>query len=125
MVFASGTEDISVTRTEGHFGNPISIFEVELTRSSDMKRFLARMRETGIADSLAGQEDARTDEDSTFHFRLDKQKAYREELALAEGKDVIDVRLKVATYPARRESAVRMLADWFMAGKASSSSNDG
>jgi hypothetical protein len=112
VVFASGSEGISVTRTEGHFGNPISIFEVELTRSSDMKRFLARMREAGIADSLAGQEDARTDEDSTFHFRLDKQKAYTGELVLATGKDVIDVRMKVGVYPARREDAVRILSEW-------------
>ncbi|MFO7618409.1 MAG: RNA-binding domain-containing protein, partial [Thermoplasmata archaeon] len=98
--------------TTGHFGNSISVFEVELTKSGDMKKFLNSIRDSGILKPLAGQEDARTDEDCAFHFRLDKQKAYNEELALAWNRDVIDVRLKVATYPARREDAVAALSAW-------------
>jgi hypothetical protein len=114
MKFASGSDTISVTSTEGHFGNSLTVFEVELTKSGDMKRFLARMREARIPEKLAGQEDERTDEDCAFHFRLDKQKVYLEELTLATGKDVIDVRLKIGTYPARRESAVKAISDWLM-----------
>ncbi len=123
MEFASGAGAVTTTRTTGHFGNQITIFEAELEKSGDMKRFLGRMAEAGILSQLAGQEGARTDEDCAFHFRLDKQKAYLEELALATGKDVIDVRLKVATYPARRESAVQCLSDW-LSGQAKST-NDG
>jgi hypothetical protein len=112
MQFASGIGEIPLTRTEGHFGNPITILELEMTKSGQMNRFLERMRASGILAQLAGQEEARTDESCNFHFRLDKQKAYLEELALATGKDVIDVRLKVAVYPAKRESAVQILKDW-------------
>lgn len=112
MQFASGIEEIAITRTEGHFGNPISVFEIEMAKSGQMNRFLERLRASGILTSLEGQVDARTDDGCAFHFRLDKQKAYLEELALATGKDVIDVRMKVAAYPAKRESAVQNLKDW-------------
>jgi len=110
--FACGTGEVEVARTTGHFGNPMAVFDVELKKAADVKPFIGRMRDAGILAGLAGQEDARTDEDCVFHFRLDKQKAYTGELALATGKDVIDVRMKVGVYPARREDAVRILSEW-------------
>ena len=112
MVFASGTDEVNTTTTIGHFGNSITVFEAKLTKASDMKKFLGLMRNSGILGELAGQEDARTDDACTFHFRLDKQKSHLGELALAADRDVIDVRLKVGVYPAKRESAVAALKGW-------------
>ncbi|MFO7618405.1 MAG: RNA-binding domain-containing protein [Thermoplasmata archaeon] len=112
MAFASGTRDMTITRTAGHFGNSITVIEAELTKSGDMKRFLNRIRESGILKQFAGQEDARISEDRAFHFRLDKQKVFNEELALARNRDVIDVRLKIGVYPARRGDAVKKLSEW-------------
>ena len=123
MTFASGTEDVAVTRTQGHFGNPIIVLDAELKKAGDMKRFLNRVRDTVILKGLAGQEDRRTDDDCIFHLRLDKQKAYQGELALATGRDVIDVRIKVGVYPARRGDAVRAVADWISAADAAGPDN--
>jgi len=112
MMLASGTETVSVSKAEGHFGTPITLFEADLRKNSDMRRFLGLMEKSGILGRLSHDADARTDEQCAFHFRLDKQKAYLGELALADGRDAIDVRLKVAVYPAKRGAAVKLISEW-------------
>lgn len=113
--FASASEDVKVVRTSGHFGTPISIIEAELGKARDIRRFLAHVDGLGIRAALAGQAEARVDDERVFHFRLDKQQAYLGTLALATGKDVIDVTLKVAVYPASREAAVQAVGAWLAA----------
>ena len=113
FIFASGTEEIELERTKGHFGNEIIIFKVELTKASAMNKFLKQLKEAGILSQIKEQIEQRLDEECTLYFRLDKQKAYEEELALAENTDVIAVMMKIAAYPARRELALNVFLDWF------------
>ena len=110
--FASGSKNVAVTHTTGHFGTSILIMEVEILKNREIRQFIERLDTAGILSQIAGQADARTDEDCVFHIRLDKQKAFQEELELAADKDVIDVRLKVGVYPASREGAVRVISEW-------------
>ena len=112
MVFASCIEAVIITKMQGHFGNPIIVFEAELKKTADIRRFIDSFAQTAIFSELADQVDARTDESCVFHFRLDKQKSYLGELALATDHDVIDVKMKVAVYPARREDAVSQVSSW-------------
>jgi RNA binding exosome subunit len=112
MFFATEFKDISATRTKGHFGNPITIFEAELSKSGDMRSLLKKLDEAGILAQIIEQVEQRLDEDCVLHFRLDKQKAYAEVLALADSRDIIDVGMKVAAYPARREIALEAILDW-------------
>ena len=113
IIFASGTEEISITRTEGHFGNSIIIFEAGLTKTGNMRTFLQQLKDAGILKQFLNRTGQRLDENCVFHFRLDKQKAFAGELALAETKDVIDISVKVAAYPARRELALVAVGEWF------------
>ena len=113
MFFTTELEDIQATQTKGHFGNPITIFEVELSKTRDMISFLKKLDEAGILAQIIEQVEQRLDEDCVLHFRLDKQKAYAEELALADSRDIIDVSMKVAAYPARREIALEAVLNWF------------
>lgn len=112
MEFASGSKNVLTTHTTGHFGTSISILEVEHLKAQEIKKFIERLASAGIISQLVGQAEARTDEDCAFHFRLAKQKAFQEELALAEDRDVIDVRMKVGVYPASRDGAIRAISDW-------------
>lgn len=112
VVLASGTETVKASKAEGHFGTPITLFEAELTKAADIRRFIGLMEKAGILARLSRDADARTDEQCAFHFRLDKQKACLGELALAEGRDAIDVRLKAAVYPAKRSAAVKLISEW-------------
>lgn len=114
LAFASGAGEVTATVAEGHFGNRITVFEAELKKKTDIAGFIRRLSEAGLLKRLAGESEARTDQACTFHFRLDKQKAYLGELALAGGKDVIDVRMKVGVYPARREEAVKVVSEWLL-----------
>ena len=113
MLYVSGLEEVPVSTIEGHFGNSITIFEVELTKSRDMKKFLQILKDAGMLVELMKKIEPRLDENCVFHFRLDKQKAYAEKLELASSKDIIDVSMKVAAYPAKRENALDALLDWF------------
>ena len=114
MLYVSGLEEVSSSRIEGHFGNPLTIFEVELCKTRDMKKFLQILKDAGMLVKLMEDIEPRLDDDCVFHFRLDKQKAYAEEIELADSKDIIDVNMKVAAYPARREIALDALLDWFI-----------
>ncbi len=114
MLFVSGLEEVPASRIEGHFGNPLTIFEVEMSKTRDMKKFLQILKEAGMLALLMEEIEPRLDDDCVFHFRLDKQKAYAEELALASSKDIIDVNMKVAAYPAKREIALDALLNWFI-----------
>ena len=113
MVFVSGLDEIESSTIEGHFGNPLTIFQAELSKARDMKKFLQILKEAKILDLLMEEIEPRLGDDCVFHFRLDKQKAYAEGIELANSKDIIDVNMKVAAYPARREIALEALLDWF------------
>lgn len=114
MLYVSGLEAIPASKIEGHFGNPLTIFEVELSKTREVKKFLQILKDAGILSLLMEEIEPRLDDYCVFHFRLDKQKAYAEELELANSKDIIDVNMKVAAYPARRDIAKEALLDWFL-----------
>src|SRR2546421_13048828 len=86
---------------EGHFGNVL----VRLTRRIDdgksIRAVWERWSAAGLTQALDSDVDARVDEDGVLHFRLDKQAAFQERLALAKDSDAIDVRLKMVEYPAK------------------------
>lgn len=103
--FASGCQDIDVERSEGYHGNRILIMSCTVSRKADIRSFFRRLSREDLAmlfDSL----DQRMDEDGQFFFRLDKQKAFLEELSIFGGDDCIHVRAKVESYPKRREKAL-------------------
>jgi RNA binding exosome subunit len=112
MAFASGVSDASVSSQTGHFGNAILVIETELARSAQICQFFGRMAEAGVLKRLAAQAEERTDEECVFHFRLAKQEAFQERLELAEGRDAIDVRVRVGVYPAKRAAAVTAISNW-------------
>src|SRR2546423_10094417 len=93
---------------EGHFGNVL----VRLTRRIDdgksIRAVWERWSAAGLTQALDSDVDARVDEDGVLHFRLDKQAAFQERLALAKDTDTIDVRLKMVAYPAKPEVARRV-----------------
>jgi RNA binding exosome subunit len=111
LLFAGGTEEVEKTRVEGHFGNRMVLMSVEVAKKKDIGSFMKRIGEQRIAEVLIGQLEERVDDECVLHFRLDKQKAYGEVLALAENKDVIDVCIKIGAYPAKKERAIAAIKE--------------
>ncbi|MCD6142811.1 RNA-binding domain-containing protein, partial [Thermococcus sp.] len=48
----------------------------------------------------------------TFFIRFNKQKAYLGEVAIGEGEDVIQVKIKVKTFPMKKETVVKTIKEW-------------
>lgn len=101
--------EIEVTDATGHYGNPLKFLEVKLTKKREIDEFLKH-----LFSSLARKDiqylletlEERVDEEGVLHLRIDKQRAYLGELELVEGGDAIVVRIKIVTYPAKRERII-------------------
>ncbi|MFQ6056811.1 MAG: RNA-binding domain-containing protein, partial [Methanosarcinales archaeon] len=93
----------------GHFGNPIKIFQVELKKKNEWKYFIDFIKEKLNKEELfqLNQEIAdRVDNDCNFYLKFDKQSAYNGEVKLSASGDSIAVRIKIASYPAKRDKAI-------------------
>jgi len=104
---------ISSSTAEGHFGNEIKILEASL-RKKEGQAFFQIIREHLSTDDqlrLRREIPERLEGDSHFHLRLDKQAAYKGLLRLTDSRDALDVCALIKTYPARRESALKILSE--------------
>ena len=105
---------ISSLTAEGHFGNEIKIMEASLRKKEGQAFFQILREQLSPEDQLRLRREMpdRLEGDSHFHLRLDKQAAYKGLLLrLTDSKDAIDVCALVKTYPARRESALKVLSE--------------
>ncbi len=108
--FQKGLQD---TPTEGHYHNPIHIYEYEVTRGGDVRRFWqAALGDANVRERLEREIEQRLDDDLVFWIRFDKQAAARGELRLSDGQDIIQVRAKLATYPKDRDVGLAFLRDF-------------
>lgn len=100
--------EIEITPTEGHFGNPIIIMQARM-RGKDCSRFVEFIRSKLHEQELQRLKSElydRTDDDCIMHIRFDKQAAYGGIVKLAATADAIMAQIKLQAYPARRENAV-------------------
>ncbi|MDD5474438.1 MAG: RNA-binding domain-containing protein [Candidatus Methanoperedens sp.] len=100
--------EIETIKTEGHFGNPITILQVHV-KGRDCRRFIELLKtklpehELGRLKKELGK---RIDDNCYFHIRFDKQAAYKGIVQLATTTDTIAADIKLKAYPAKRENAV-------------------
>ncbi|MFQ5552342.1 MAG: RNA-binding domain-containing protein [Thermoplasmata archaeon] len=108
FAFVSGVEEPSVQRAEGHHGNPISILTITVSRSPEIRAFWARVKAEDQLRVLLGELESRLDGTGQLFLRFDKQEAYRGRMKLVRHDDVVSVKGKVVSYPARRERALEV-----------------
>ncbi len=58
---------------------------------------------------LINQANQRVDDSYNFYIKLDKQSAYDGAVRLAQREDAILIRIKIKTYPAKRENAIKIV----------------
>jgi RNA binding exosome subunit len=106
-------DGITSIAAEGHFGNRIKILEANLKRKEGLVFFRILREQLPKEDlsRLRRELPSRLDDSCRFHLRLDKQAAYKGIVRLTDSKDALDVTALVATFPARREEAQRILGD--------------
>jgi len=111
------SEDIEfeILETEGYFGNPIKVINAELKRSKSVKKMLEHLKEILNEEDkeyLLENLEEKVDETGTFFIRFNKQKAYLGEVAVGEGEDVIQVKIKVKAFPMKKETVVKTIKEW-------------
>ncbi|NYT00253.1 MAG: exosome protein [Methanocellales archaeon] len=102
--------EIKTTMSKGHFGNPITVLEARLEKRHcksflDILRSLSKDQLLGLKDEL----NRHFDDDCNFYVRFDKQSAYEGDIKLAKTEDSIAAKMKIISYPSRRENAVMFL----------------
>lgn len=104
---------ISAVTAEGHFGNEIQILEASLKKKEGLAfiQFLREQLLTEDLQRLRSEMSERLEGDSHFHFRLDKQAAYKGSLRLTDAHDALDITVLIKTYPSRRSEALQILSE--------------
>ncbi|ANF22895.1 RNA-binding protein [Thermococcus piezophilus] len=104
-----------IVETQGFFGNPIKVVNVEIKRSKAVRTFLEYFKEllsdrdkTYLLDHL----DEKVDEEGTFYVRFNKQRAYLGEAEVDEGEDVIQIKIKAKAFPIKKEAVVKAVREW-------------
>ncbi|MEF8832045.1 MAG: RNA-binding domain-containing protein [Candidatus Thermoplasmatota archaeon] len=97
--------EIEISDAEGYYGNPIQILEGKISKNREMDEFFENLPEE-VIQRLKKEVDKRIDERCNFFFRIDKGKAYEEEIVLTDGGNSIRIRARVESYPSKKETAV-------------------
>lgn len=99
--------DLTRTRSEGHYGHPIDVYEASLEDDRAMASLFDRLADGDALERIVADLDDRVTEDCEMFIRLDKQRAYAEDrLHLGDG---IEVRIKLEAYPATPDRAIANL----------------
>ncbi len=106
---------IRADQVESHFGPPLIVLTARIDASEAKKAFWRPLKGAKVIDRLIETMKDRVDDDCVLHIRLDKQRAFLGDLALADHDDVLSVRAKVTSFPAKRNEAARR-AKAYLAG---------
>jgi len=107
---AVGKSDVKISRTEGHHGNPIVILETAVEERDGIDEFFARLGRENV-DEVLSSLSSRMDESCNLFIRLDKQAAFKREIIFGSD-DVISVRIRVRSYPSRRDIAASAVREY-------------
>jgi len=105
LTFVAGEGEIAEERAEGHHGNPITVLSIVADGREGAERLLGMLDAESLREVSCTLE-SRVDEACGLHLRFDKQAAYMGRLELSSGGDVVDVRMRILAFPAKRELAV-------------------
>lgn len=105
-----GDSPVERSRTEGHHGNAIEVLESSVDDEARILDMLRRMDPDDLAE-VGSTLDTRMDDACQVFLRMDKQEAYAGRLKLTGGDDVVAVRVKVRSFPAKREIAATIVSD--------------
>ncbi|OUJ19069.1 Exosome subunit RNA binding protein with dsRBD fold [Methanonatronarchaeum thermophilum] len=94
---------------EGNFGNKIILFRSKIEKSREIRDLIHKIK-TSLTENqikeLERQIEKRTDEDCNLFLRFNKQDAYKEKLSLTNSGNSINIRFKIAAYPAKKQKAI-------------------
>jgi RNA binding exosome subunit len=106
--YLPGETELDRASTEGFHGDRIVVLSARVERADDVRVVLRRLAEFEGIEGVVEELDERVDDNCAFHLTLDKQAAYRGEVALGDG---LVLRGKIEAYPAKKQIAVENLRE--------------
>jgi len=104
--------ELDVSKASGHHGNRIDVLETRSKDEAVVDSLFDRLAREDVVE-LSMSVDLRIDDSCNFHLRVGKQDAYRGTLRLTKGDDAVAVRMKVVAFPARPETALAVVKEYF------------
>ena len=104
------------TITEDHFGNNISILSEKISKkrfTRDITNFLNDNLSLADKNTINEELSRRMDEKGNLFLSFDKQQAYDENLKLTYSGNAIHMRIKIASYPVSKETAIKVAKNIF------------
>jgi RNA binding exosome subunit len=104
------------TINEDYFGNPIIVLTDKITKKRTNKDIVTFLNEN-LSDEdktiIKKELSRRMDEKGNLFLRFDKQSAYENILKLTYSGDAIHVKIKIASYPASKDNAIKIAEKLF------------
>ena len=99
-------------KTFGHFKNPIYILNAALRKRKEIEKFIAALKERLSSEDRKKIREELEERfaEGRLYIRLDKMRAYRNEIALGEG---IQVALTATSYPFDEKKILAELGNLF------------
>lgn len=107
-------KDFQIEQFSGSFGNEIICIRLEFVKQAKIRALVEYIKKTMPKEELREfNVDKHVNESGEFWMRYDKQEAYDGRIVLGS-RDTIQLKGKVAAFPASRKKAVELMQDlWF------------
>ncbi|MFQ6125364.1 MAG: RNA-binding domain-containing protein [Candidatus Heimdallarchaeota archaeon] len=105
---------IKQTAFSGHHGNPVIFLNLRIEKTDQIFNFLTNLVSRFSPmdkQKLTSEFIERIDKDNIFYMKVDKQKAYLDEAILAQGDNIILIKIKFKQYIKNFEKIKEKLAD--------------
>lgn len=105
---------IESEETVGYFDNPITILTARIDKKKaavNYMEFLRTKMDPADLKELVKELPERVSEDCDFFLKLSKQDAYLGDVRLMYAEDAIAVRMRIAAYPAKQDSALKTVRE--------------
>lgn len=116
-VLPAGTP-IESEETVGYFDNPITILTAVIDKKKAAESYMDFLRtkmDPADLNELIKELPERVNDDCDFYVKLSKQDAYLGDVRLMYAEDAIAIRMRIAAYPAKYESALKTVREYFHA----------
>ena len=92
-------------KTYGHFGNEITIINVELSKNKEIKDFVSNFLTIVDKSYILETLEKRLDEDGILFIRMGKERVFNDDFTIDDNGDIL-LSMKFVTYPKSREKVI-------------------
>ncbi len=92
-------------KTYGHFGNEITIINVELSKNKEIKDFVSNFLTIVDKGYILETLEKRLDEDGILFIRMSKERVFNDDFTIDDNGDIL-ISMKFVTYPKSREKVI-------------------